>query len=77
MDFTKAQALATEFLVSGQGSDQISINVPGSALPVVITIGRASAEPVKKAMIKLSEGWTVSPYGSGQICGACSGTGRL
>jgi hypothetical protein len=81
MDANTARSLAQEFLASGKANDHTSFNVTGAGSKpneeIVITITRTSSEPVKKALVKLSEAQSMSPYAAGNVCGACNGSGRL
>jgi|GEM_PF-5978067 len=71
------RALAVALLRSGQTSGTEDFPVQNSTDHIVVTVTRVDHQNKGKAMVKLSERAAMVPYGSGQTCGACGGTGRL
>lgn len=71
------RAVATELLRTNHASANQEFTVTGSTDRVVVTVTRINDERKRAPLIKLSEAMALVPYGSGQTCGACSGTGRV
>ncbi len=69
--------LATAFYNSGKHHVQETFTIRDSDEEVVVTVTRTRYEEVKKGIRKLAESQSLVPYGSGIMCGACGGTGRL
>jgi hypothetical protein len=78
MDQTAAKKLAQDFYNAGLRSDQETFTITGSQEQIVVTITRTDSKPIEEGLMRLSKSaGSISPYGSGQVCGACGGTGRL
>lgn len=69
--------LANALIRSSKKHETQHFTIPGSTDHVVVTVSRVDDSRKILGMTKLSEQMTLVPYGSGQTCGACGGSGRV
>lgn len=72
---TKMRVVALELLNQGKPSEQRVFPIPGTTRRIVVTATLVD-EGIREGFTKRG-GLAVVPYGSGQVCTTCGGTGRL
>lgn len=80
MNNDDALKLANELFRAGKRHDSINFSIPDTEDEIVVSVVRTPKTKVvrlNESTIQFAAASSIATRGAGQVCGACSGTGKI